>query len=253
MADPFVKRDLYDTYAYIGRETFVSLMQKLEQIGFTQQTIVLPADSGSNLKKDTTAPATSKILSVSQFLDLDQDFAGIVVRAENDSSREEVVILFRNNSEKVLGFTDNIFPHVQGELSSNFYVSTQDPVRTYGLVVYLKDFFKNEIQNQGLRQLLIAIISIVAFFGLYIYLTDKLGNRNLSGLLGVGLLVLVVLVTSRYFPQKGLKVSSAKVLRNYPPYIEKLRESWLLIIVTAAISVTATLSTQYISYFVGLK
>ncbi|MBI4088832.1 hypothetical protein HY415_01925 [Candidatus Kaiserbacteria bacterium] len=249
ITEPFVKQDLYETSAYIARDTFTTLILKLDQLGFRKQTVVLPADED---KKNTTAPKPSRTLTINEFLERDQDYDGTVVRFLNEENRDEIVILFRNRPI-ALSFTDNIFPRAAGELKSNLYVSTQDPVRTYGLVTYLKDLFKNEIRSPGLEKLLFSINIIAVGSAVAIHSTDLLKNQVLSTALAIGIPVLIFIATNRFFPEKGLRVSRVKRVKQYPPYIEKLRENWLLVLVTAILSVIGTLSVLYISNYFELK
>ena len=253
MEETFIKRDLYNKNTFLDKEAFLFLLKRFEQIGFKDQKIVLPIEGARKRKNDEDIPQSSKVLSVDGFVGLDQDFGGIVVRLYNNDTNEEVVLLFRNDLEKILYFTDNIFHTTQGELTSNLYVSSGDPVRTYGLVFYLKDFFKNRVRNPGLRELLTFLVFCVLAGGVFIVFKNPFNLRWLSVTVGLFGPTILLPVLSRLFPQRGVHISSVKRPVKYPSYIEKVRDNWLLVFITAAFSVGGTLLALFLANLFGLQ
>lgn len=240
----FIKRSHYNENSLLDKETFLSLMGKFQQLGFNKQSILLPIDKYQETRDG--APVQSTMLVIQDFLDLDRDFDAIIVRSLNEQTQEEIVLLFRNNQEKTLHFTDNLFPYINEELKNNLYVATKDPVRTYGLISYIEDFLKGKVNNPGLRYLIFLIGFIFFIISGYLLLVALLtGPLNLVKLIFASASLILGFIPFSFLPQRGLRVSTAKKARTYPPYIEKLKENWLLVIVTAVVSITATLILQY--------
>src|SRR6185503_13759787 len=140
--EPFSKRTSYTKSSYINKESFQYLSDRLHQIGFTKQDVILPTLIIDD-KKIKEGPA-DRALSVDEFLGLDQDFEAVVFSGSNQEKTEEVVILFKNDPKKKVKFDSPIFSLVDSNQNLNLYVSTLDPVRTFGLITYLKDYFKGQ-------------------------------------------------------------------------------------------------------------
>lgn len=251
MKEPFTKRDSYTSAAYLDRETFKYFISRLEQIGFNQVTITIPTAviSGEKLVQETNK---EKSYPLEAFLSLDRDFEGIILRALNSENNEEIRVLFRNNGQKKINFNDDIFSYVDKNIRSNYYISTFDPVRTYGLSIFIKDFFKNQVRKPGLRKFLITLAVIFLSFTVYLLINyTKVDTKSfIFGLLVIFGIFLGIVVA---MPQTGITTSISKRTYAYPIYIEKLKENWLGIVTAALLSFIFALFGQFIGKILNLN
>jgi hypothetical protein len=245
MSEPFTQRSKYPLRAFIGKESFGYLLSRLSQLGFSEQKVILPQLIVKNEKM--LAGPEKKDLTAQEFLDSDEDFKSIVLQSKNNEG-EEIAILFKNDLTNRISFNSNIYSVVEEIPKSNLYISTYDPIRTYGLMKYLEDFFRDKVINPGLRNFLLFLAVLPSPIPMYFAI--KKPTNTWAFITAVVVMFLWVVAVSRFLPKSGLQVSSIKK-NAYPAYIEELRKSWLIILTASILAFIFGLLGNYIAKLFG--
>jgi hypothetical protein len=171
--ESFIKKDRYTQSAYIDREIFKYLVSRLRQIGFSEVYIVIPSNVISDSGLTIENQKEKRILS-EDFMSLDKNFDGLLLLAQNNQSKSEVKILFRKVSNKKLIFDDDVFSYVDKNIKFNLFISSLNPLETYGINTYLKDFFKGYVLRPGLRNFLLSLTIVILSVAMYLLIDDRL-------------------------------------------------------------------------------
>jgi len=104
-------------------------------------------------------------IDIEEFINRGRNYPSIILKAVNKNS-EEMKILFVNISSKAF-FYDHTFPSGHSE-PSEIYITTTDPVRTWGLFEYFYNYLKNSENKAGdvfyLISFFLSLVVIVSEF-----------------------------------------------------------------------------------------
>ena len=198
MNRPFVKRDRYSSHALINKDSFLELVERLRQLEFKNISVKIPIIQISDTKISATK-ANKLNYTVKEFLNEEKNFNSIVLNAESSRNKEKVSILFKNRHEDKLSFQDEVFPYADKNLNFNFMVSTFDPSKTYGLSLFIKDYFNSKINNQDLT--IVIAIAMFSILGLMLYILTVV--KGISLLLIILPMILVIFILLQFLPKTG--------------------------------------------------
>lgn len=238
MTVPFTKRGKYKSNVYLDKNAFISLTDRLNQAGFSQISIKLPLD------EITSERARKKAIPLEEFLKQDRNYKGLILLAKN--RKEEVRILFRNQGEA--NFFDDIFPSIGSYVPYNYYISSNDPVRTQGLSLFLNDFFEEYVVVDGGKIILVIVCAlIIANFAFIIFFNKK------PLIYFVWTISVVAFFAGLYFlPQTGLYFHSPEDAKKLPRYIEELKKQWLVLLVAAILALMFGFLGDFFKKWLGL-
>jgi len=145
MTEPFIKRTNYSRKAFLNKEDFTHLLSRLADIGFTNQIILLPSLISDNSKRAIVSGPEENTIEIQTYLEGDIDYDAILLKTTTQDQKEEILILFNQSINKGMSFNEPKFHIVPENASPSFYISTSDPVKTFGLTGYLKDYFNTKV------------------------------------------------------------------------------------------------------------
>ncbi|MEM5564682.1 hypothetical protein WNY78_06185 [Psychroserpens sp. AS72] len=160
-------------------------------------------------------------LDIDEFLNLDRNFPAIILRAINEKKNEEIKILFVNISTNSY-FYDHTFPSGHSE-PSEIYVSTNDPVRTWGLFEYFYNYLKKVERNNRFDAIkligfFLSIVMLMAEFssliGTKTLFLNKLFGYSIAFDLGA-IALSFILIYSYYNSAKGVYIKERKGTVSY--------------------------------------
>lgn len=197
----FVRRKTLTGRTTFNKNFVIALRDKLTEANLDAITVKIP----HNYVKDKE----DSEISIDEFLNRERNYPSIILRATNDNN-EEIKILFVNISAKAF-FYDHTFPSGHSE-PSELYISTGDPVRTWGLFEY----FYNYIKGSGSKSDMIIVVAffisltmLIAEFSSYINTKKLLLNSKFgySSAFDIGSIILCFIVLLTYFnSDKGVYV-----------------------------------------------
>jgi hypothetical protein len=238
----FVKRDKYNTNVFILKAGFIKLVEELNEIGFKDVEVKIP------LNEISSERAGKEPIPVKTFLQQDRNYKGLILLGRRN--KDEIRILFKNEGQG--SFLDDIFPSVGSNTLYNFYVSTSNPVETQGLSLYIKDFFDDyKVSSFFSGSTPIYIFYFFLILSISANIFFKLSGFNMYFLwfVGAGFVIYSAFVS----PQKGLYFHSPDDAKKIPKYIEKVKEQWLLILVTAICAFLFGLLGDFVRKTLGLS
>lgn len=197
----FIRRKALSGRTKYDKNFVIALRDKLLEAKLDTITIKIP----HNYSKDNEESE----ISIDEFLNRERNYPSIILRATNNN-KEEVKILFVNISAKSF-FYDHTFPSGHSE-PSELYISTSDPVRTWGLFEY---FFSYISRNENKSEVFVVIgffLSLTMFiaeFASYLN-TEKLilnSKFGYSPAIDIGAIIICLIILVRYFnSDKGVYV-----------------------------------------------
>lgn len=244
--EPFSKLTSYSSFAYINKENLKYLSERLRQIGFDNQEILLP-----NIiikEKEVTEGPENKKFPIDAFLKLDQGFDPILFTARNTDGSEEISLLLKNKSVTSVSFDNPSFRLVKENRLRTLFVSTMDPIRTYGLLNFIQDYLKGTARNVFVSWLLLMSVGICLSL-LVIYIIVVASSKSISHTTDEAWpyisIAIFVLVLSLLMPKSGLDLGSRKWI--LPDSVLELKKHSLIITVTFL----AGLLAIYIAHLFG--
>lgn len=128
----FSRRKTLSGRTKFDKSFVISLKEMFTDAKLNQITVKLPHNYIRKEEKNE--------IDIDDFINLGRNFPAIIIRAQNEKKKEEIKILFVNISTKSF-FYDHTFPSGHSE-PSEIFVSTADPVRTWGLFEYFYNYLK---------------------------------------------------------------------------------------------------------------
>lgn len=209
----FKRRKTLSGRTKFDKNFIISLKEMLVDAKLNKITIKIPHNYLKENEKNE--------LDIDDFINLDRNFPAIILLAKNEKKEVEVKILFVNISSPSY-FYDHTFPSGHSE-PSEIYVSSKDPVQTWGLFEFFYNYikFNNKTNNFDILKSIgffLSLVMLMAEFSSLISTKNLFLNQTLNYPLAFDLgsiFVSIILIYSYYNTTKGVYIKERKNTIGY--------------------------------------
>jgi hypothetical protein len=148
----FSRRRNLDRRKHYSREFFETLLARLAEAGFSEQTVVLPQNYSSVDPKRSEEP-------VGEFLSRERNFAAVILKATSPQHAEMLKVLFINSNAEAI-FVDDTFPRAQSE-PGGMYFESPDPGRAYAVFEYFFEYLNQPSVSRFVTSTLGGVLGLI--------------------------------------------------------------------------------------------
>ena len=231
----YTQRSKHKWNSYLDKESFIGLTDALRLIGFKDLKVKLPIHR-------FTSNGSRKWLTVEEFISIKSNFSAIILTAENEE--EKVEIVFKNDYNDKIVFWDDVYPSIS-DLRDNIYIVTKDPLRASQISNFIKDYLeKYRVWAYSIRANLsftAIFIPILLLFPLNNVAKSLELNSKLVAILSIPSLIVAFILGGLLMfsiaPKAGVYIYKAeKAMAKRPLWWLELKKQWLVIIVTVILA-----------------